>query len=150
MQLSLELKKAIENNAFTAIATHLSSGEIQNHLMWIDYKDDSLLINTEKGRKKTLNIRENNSITLVVFEPSAMYSSWEIRGRVIEIIDDQTANEHIDKLSNRYTNHPYAREGSISWEEAGIKDRELWIIEIDRLNSMIRSQVKSEPEWNFK
>ena len=146
MQLSLELKKAIDNNAFTAIATHLSSGEIQNHLMWIDYKDDSLLINTEKGRKKTLNIRENNSITLVVFEPSAMYSSWEIRGRVIEIIDDQTANEHIDKLSNRYTNNPYAREGSISWEEAGIKDRELWIVEIDRLNSMIRPQAKSEPE----
>ena len=146
MQLSLELKKAIDNNAFTAIATHLSNGEIQNHLMWVDYKDDSLLINTEKGRKKTLNIRENNSITLVVFEPSAMYSSWEIRGRVIEIIDDQTANEHIDKLSNRYTNNPYAREGSISWEEAGIKDRELWIVEIDRLNSMIRPQAKSEPE----
>ena len=146
MQLSLELKKAIDNNAFTAIATHLSNGEIQNHLMWVDYKDDSLLINTEKGRKKTLNIRENNSITLVVFEPSAMYSSWEIRGRVIEIIDDQTANEHIDKLSNRYTNNPYAREGSISWEEAGIKDRELWIIEVDRLNSMIRPQAKSEPE----
>ena len=146
MQLSLELKKAIDNNAFTAIATHLSNGEIQNHLMWVDYKEDSVLINTEKGRKKTLNIRENNSITLVVFEPSAMYSSWEIRGRVIEIIDDQTANEHIDKLSNRYTNNPYAREGSISWEEAGIKDRELWIVEIDRLNSMIRPQAKSEPE----
>jgi len=146
MQLSLELKKAIDNNAFTAIATHLSNGEIQNHLMWVDYKDDSLLINTEKGRKKTLNIRENNSITLVVFEPSAMYSSWEIRGRVIEIIEDHTANEHIDKLSNRHTNHPYARKDHISWEEAGIKDRELWIIEIDRLNSMIRPQAKSEPE----
>ena len=146
MQLSLELKKAIDNNAFTAIATILSNGEIQNHLMWVDYKDDSLLINTEKGRQKTLNIRGNNSITLVVFEPSEMYSSWEVRGRVVEIIEDHTANEHIDKLSNRYTKHPYAREDPISWDEAGIKDRELWIIEIDRLNSMIRPQAKSEPE----
>ncbi len=146
MQLSLELKKAIDNNAFTAIATILSNGEIQNHLMWVDYKDDSLLINTEKGRQKTLNIRENNSITLVVFEPSEMYSSWEVRGRVVEIIENHTANEHIDKLSNRYTKHPYAREDPISWDEAGIKDRELWIIEVDRLNSMIRPQAKSEPE----
>ncbi len=146
MQLSLELKKAIDNNAFTAIATILSNGEIQNHLMWVDYKDDSLLINTEKGRQKTLNIRGNNSITLVVFEPSEMYSSWEVRGRVVEIIEDHTANEHIDKLSNRYTKHPYAREDPISWDEAGIKDRELWIIEVDRLNSMIRPQAKSEPE----
>ncbi len=146
MQLTLELKKAIENKAFASIATHLGNGEIQNHLMWVDYKDNSLLINTEKGRKKTLNIRNNNSITLVVFEPSAMYSSWEIRGRVIEIIEDKIANEHIDKLSRRYTNHPYAREDDVSWDEAGIKDRELWIIEVDRLNSMIRPQAKSDPE----
>ena len=146
MQLTLELKKAIENKAFASIATHLGNGEIQNHLMWVDYKDNSLLINTEKGRKKTLNIRNNNSITLVVFEPSAMYSSWEIRGRVIEIIEDKIANEHIDKLSRRYTNHPYAREDNVSWDEAGIKDRELWIIEVDRLNSMIRPQAKSDPE----
>ena len=146
MQLTLELKKAIENKAFASIATHLGNGEIQNHLMWVDYKDDFLLINTEKGRKKTSNIRNNNSTTLVVFEPSAMYSSWEIRGRVIEIIEDKTANEHIDKLSKRYTNHPYAREDDVSWDEAGIKDRELWIIEVDRLNSMIRPQAKSDPE----
>ncbi len=146
MQLTLELKKAIENKAFASIATHLGNGEIQNHLMWVDYKDNSLLINTEKGRKKTLNIRNNNSITLVVFEPSAMYSSWEIRGRVIEIIEDKIANEHIDKLSRRYTNHPYAREDDVSWDEAGIKDRELWIIKVDRLNSMIRPQAKSDPE----
>ena len=146
MQLTLELKKAIENKAFASIATHLGNGEIQNHLMWVDYKDNSLLINTEKGRKKTSNIRNNNSITLVVFEPSAMYSSWEIRGRVIEIIEDRTANEHIDKLSRRYTNHSYAREDDVSWDEAGIKDRELWIIEVDRLNSMIRPQAKSDPE----
>ena len=146
MQLTLELKKAIENKAFASIATHLGNGEIQNHLMWVDYKDNSLLINTEKGRKKTSNIRNNNSITLVVFEPSAMYSSWEIRGRVIEIIEDKTANEHIDKLSRRYTNHPYAREDDVSWDEAGIKDRELWVIEVSKLNSMIRPQAKSDPE----
>ncbi len=146
MQLSLEIKKAIENNAFCAIATHLGNGEIQNHLMWVDYKDDFVLINTEKGRKKTSNIRENNFITLVIFKPTAMYSSWEIRGRVIDIIEDKTANEHIDKLSKRYTNQPYARQDGVSWNEAGIKDRELWIIKIDRLNSMVRPQAKSEPE----
>ena len=146
MQLNSELKKVIKNNAFSAIATHLENGEIQNHLMWVDYKDDFLLINTEKGRKKTFNIRDNNSISLVIFEPSAMYSSWEARGRVIEIIEDETANEHIDKLSNRYTQHPYGREDGVSWGKAGIKDRELWIIEVDKLNSMVRPQASSEPE----
>ena len=146
MQLTSKLKKAIQNNAFSAIATHLENGEIQNHLMWIDYRDNFLLINTEKGRKKTFNIRGNSYISLLIFHPSQMYASWEARGKVIEIIEDETANEHIDKLSNRYTSHPYAREDGVSWDEAGIKDRELWIIEVDKLNSMVRPQASSEPE----
>ena len=67
MQLTSKLKKAIQNNAFSAIATHLENGEIQNHLMWIDYRDNFLLINTEKGRKKTFNIRGNSYISLLIF-----------------------------------------------------------------------------------
>ena len=31
-------------------------------------------------------------------------------------------------------------------DEAGIKDRELWVIEVSKLNSMIRPQAKSDPE----
>ena len=88
MQLTKELKNAIEDNAFAAIATHLENDEIQNHLMWIDYKKDYLLINTEKERKKTFNIRNNKNITLVVFQQTAMYTSWEIRGTVVDIITD--------------------------------------------------------------
>ena len=64
----------------------------------------------------------------------------------IEIIEDETANKHIDKLSNRYTKHPYAREDGVSWDKANIKDRELWIIEVEKLNSMVRPQANSEPE----
>ena len=69
---------------------------IQNHLMWIDYLGENLIINTEKGRQKTYNIRSDNNISLVIFEPQAMYSSWEIRGEVEEVIDDISANQHID------------------------------------------------------
>tara|TARA_Y100001970_G_scaffold53574_1_gene67835 strand:- start:145 stop:336 length:192 start_codon:yes stop_codon:yes gene_type:complete len=57
MQLPNELKLAIDNNAFCAIATKVNDEEIQNHLMWVDYKDNQILINTEQGRKKTENIR---------------------------------------------------------------------------------------------
>ena len=146
MQLTKELKNAIEDNAFAAIATHLENDEIQNHLMWIDYKKDYLLINTEKERKKTFNIRNNKNITLVVFQQTAMYTSWEIRGTVVDIITDKSANDHIDKLSYRYTNKPYKREEGISWEECNLKDRELWIIEVNKLNSMIRPQAKSKSE----
>ena len=146
MQLPDELKEAIDGDAFCAMATHLNTNEIQNHLMWIDYLGENLIINTEKGRQKTYNIRSDNNISLVIFEPQAMYSSWEIRGEVEKVIDDISANQHIDKLSNRYTGHPYNRENNVSWDDAQIKDREMWKIKVNKLISMVRPQAKSDPE----
>ena len=58
MQLPDELKQAIDNNAFCALSTKINEKEMQNHLMWVDYKDNKILINTEQGRKKTVNIRK--------------------------------------------------------------------------------------------
>ena len=146
MQLPNELKLAIDNNAFCAIATKVNDLEIQNHLMWVDYKDNHILINTEQGRKKTENIRIYKNLSLVIFHPSEMYSSWEVRGIVENIIDDESANNHIDYLSNRYMNKPYLRSQGVSWEEANIKSREIWEVNVKKIISMVRPQAKSEPE----
>jgi len=114
--------------------------------MWIDYDNDHLIINTEKERKKTENIRSNSNISLVVFHPTAMYSSWEIRGVVVEILSDQSADSHIDKLSLRYTGKPYRRELGEEWNYEKIKSRELWRIKPEKINSMLRPQAKSTSE----
>ena len=142
MQLPEDLKEAIDSNAFCAIATHVSDNVIQNHLMWIDYEDENLIINTEKGRQKALNIRNNKNISLVIFKPDSMYISWEIRGFVKKIVDDVSANQQIDKVSIRYTGHPYARDNNTSWENAKIKDREMWIINIEKMVAMNRPAAK--------
>jgi len=146
MQLSKELKKAIDSNAFCAISTHLNEDEIQTHLMWVDYEEDCIIINTEKERKKTENIRNNANISLVIFHPTAMYSSWEIRGFVAEILSDKSADTHIDKLSLRYTGKPYRRELGQEWDYEKIKSRELWKIKPSKINSMLRPQAKSTSE----
>ena len=146
MQLPSELKLAIDNNAFCAIATNIDDNIIQNHLMWVDYKENKILINTEQGRKKTENIRINPNLTVVIFHPSEMYSSWEIRGVVENIIDNVSANDHIDYLSNRYTSKPYRRDPGVSWDKAKIKAREIWEVNPDKVISMGRPQAKSDPE----
>ena len=146
MQLPSELKSAIDNNAFCAIATNIDDNIIQNHLMWVDYKENKILINTEQGRKKTENIRINPNLTVVIFHPSEMYSSWEIRGVVENIIDNVSANDHIDYLSNRYISKPYRRDPGVSWNEANIKAREIWEVNPDKVISMVRPQAKSDPE----
>ena len=143
MNIPSELKSVIEDSGFAALATHNSKTEIQNHLMWIDYEEDRFLINTEQGRKKTENIRLDETLTLLIFHPNQMYRSWEVRGRVEEVKEGKSANNHIDKLSQRYLNKPYKREKGISWESAGIKDREIWVINADKIITM--SSVASQP-----
>jgi len=147
MQLPNELKQAIDNNAFCSIATKVNENEIQNHLMWIDYKEDKILINTEQGRKKTKNIRLEPNISLVIFHPTDMYTCWEIRGIVEKIVQDTSANEHIDYLSNRYSGKPYGRTKDVTWDEAGFTSREIWEIEVSKVISMVsRAQEKSVSE----
>ena len=75
-----------------------------------------------------------------------MYSSWEIRGVVENIIDNDSANDHIDYLSNRYTGKPYRRDKGVSWNEADIKSREIWEVNTNNIISMVRPQAKSDPE----
>ena len=92
MQLPIELKQAIDNNAFCAIATKINEKEVQNHLMWVDYREDRILINTEQGRKKTKNIRQEPNISVVIFHPNDMYTSWELRGVVETIVQSSSKN----------------------------------------------------------
>ena len=115
--------------------------------MWVDYKENKILINTEQGRKKSENIRQERNLSIVIFHPSDMYSSWEIRGSVETIVQDTTANDHIDYLSNRYLGKPYKRTKNITWEQAGIKSREIWEVEVSKILSMVsRPQAKSASE----
>ena len=143
MNIPSELKSVIEDSGFAALAIHDSKIEIQNHLMWIDYEEDRFLINTEQGRRKTENIRLDDSLTLLIFHPNQMYRSWEVRGVVEEVKVGQSANDHIDKLSERYLNKPYKREKGVTWSSAGIKDRELWVINANKIISM--SSIASQP-----
>ena len=120
-----------------------------HHLKWLFERLKEIPKGYSIAAKFTVGLLVPATIALmrfVIFEPEAMYSSWEIRGEVEEVIDDDTANHHIDKLSNRYTGHPYNRQHNQSWKESQIKDREMWLIKTNKLISMVRPQAKSEPE----
>ena len=63
------------------------------------------------------------------------------------IVQDSSANDHIDYLSNRYSGKPYGRTEDVTWEKAGFTNREIWEIDVSKLIPMVsRAQTKSEPE----
>ena len=72
--------------------------------VWIDYdaEEDRVLVNTERGRRKERNVRENPSVGVGMTDPNNAYRALSVLGQVDEITEEG-AREHIDELARRYT-----------------------------------------------
>lgn len=101
------VKALATSGNFAALAVHLPSGQIQNHVMWVDADDDHVLINTEVHRTKYRSMTSNPDVTVTIWDAADPYKYVEVRGRVIGEVRGDGAREHIDVLSRRYTGHDY-------------------------------------------
>lgn len=69
---------------------------------WVDIENGNILINTAKGRIKQKNISRDPRVALAIVDQNNPYNMVTIRGKVIEQISGDTAEEHIDKLAKKY------------------------------------------------
>ena len=95
---------------FAALTTLLPSGQPSTQVMWVDADDDHVLINTETGRQKFVNVSKDPRVTVTVIDADNPYRYAEIRGRVVETVGGAQARDHIDALAQKYTGGPYAGE----------------------------------------
>ena len=84
------------------LSTMMQDGQPQSSLVWVDYDDTFVLINTTLERRKGRNMRANPKVTLLVIDPQDGSRWIEVRGKVVEI-QREGAEAHADKLAWRYT-----------------------------------------------
>jgi PPOX class probable F420-dependent enzyme len=94
-------------NSFPTVVTLLPDGTPQARIVWIDTDGDYLLINTERDRQRTKNVRRDPRVTVLLVDPANPYEQVEVRGHVAEIVEDESARAHIDSLSQKYLGTPY-------------------------------------------
>lgn len=104
---------------YAALAIHLPSGQIMNHVMWVDASEDQILINTEVHRAKYKAMMANPDVTVTIMKSGNPYSYAEVRGRVIGEVRGDEARAHIDQLSQRYTGTDY--QGAIESERVVVR-----------------------------
>jgi PPOX class probable F420-dependent enzyme len=68
----------------------------------IDRSNNTILINTAKGRIKHRNISRDPRVGVSVDDFSNPYHMVSVRGKVIEQINGKEADDHIDKLAKKY------------------------------------------------
>lgn len=93
---------------FATLAVQLPSGQIANHVMWVDASDDQLLVNTEVHRAKYKAVQQNPGVTVTIWDAENPYRYAEVRGTVSGQVRGDEARAHIDALSQRYLGHDYS------------------------------------------
>jgi PPOX class probable F420-dependent enzyme len=95
--------RLFEGRNFAFLATVKKDGSPQVTPTWIDRDNDTILINTAKGRVKQENVSRDPRVSISLVDDRNPYSMVTITGKVIEQTTEG-ADEHIDKLARRYLN----------------------------------------------
>ena len=98
------IAKLFEGKNFAFLATLMKDGSPQVTPTWVDIdkNNNTILVNTAKGRIKYRNISRDPRVAISVIDSSNPYDMVTVRGRVVEQIKGKDAEEHIDKLSKKY------------------------------------------------
>lgn len=125
-------RKLFEGKNFAFVATVNRDGSPQVTPVWVDTDGKYILVNTAIGRVKERNVKRDPRVAVSIFEHSNPYNMITIQGRVVDQVRGHTADQHIDKMSKKYTGqekYPNRRAG---------EERVLWKIEPRRIAGMER------------
>ncbi|GAC1506174.1 MAG: PPOX class F420-dependent oxidoreductase [Ktedonobacteraceae bacterium] len=84
------------------LATIMPDGTPQVTPVWVDFDGTHILVNTSKGRRKTLNMEKEPKVGLDIVDSANPFHWLSVRGHIAEITE-QGANEHIDRMAKKYT-----------------------------------------------
>ena len=133
MTFTDEMRAYLEEPRFPVLATSYPDGRIQQTVIWYVLDGDRIILNTEIGRVKDRNVRQNPKVSLC-WEDG--YRWLTIEGTVVELVDDQErALEDIFAIARRY--HPAASDEEIDRRYANFRQvpRTTLVIEVDRVKA---------------
>jgi PPOX class probable F420-dependent enzyme len=98
-----DFRDLFEKRTFAHIGTLLPNGAPHVTPVWVDYDPDAnrLLVNTERGRRKEKNVRNDPRVGVSMTDPDNDYRMLSVTGEV-EAITTEGARAHIDELAKRY------------------------------------------------
>jgi PPOX class probable F420-dependent enzyme len=96
--------KLFEGKNFASLATLMKGGSPHVTPTWVDIdkSNNTILINTAKGRIKHKNISRDPRVGVSVMDFSNPYHMVSVIGKVIEQINGKEADDHIDKMAKKY------------------------------------------------
>ena len=101
-ELTQKARELIEEPNFGFLATVMEDGSPQVSPVCVDLENGYVRFNTATGRVKDRNIRRDPRVAISVADRNNQYSKVDIRGRVVDIVEGDEAERHIDSLAKKY------------------------------------------------
>jgi PPOX class probable F420-dependent enzyme len=99
------VKRLFEGKNFVFVSTLMKDGTPHITPTWVDIEEQNggrILVNTAVGRIKQKNVLRNPTIALAIFDQNNPYDMVSVRGKVVEQVTGDPAEQHIDKLAKKY------------------------------------------------
>ena len=118
----------LNERRFAVLATSNPDGSIHQSVMWYVLEDNTITMNTAKGRIKFRNMDGSNRISLCV-EDGLKYVT--LTGAVTFNDDQSVAQEDIQRIGRRYDSEEDVRDAhEKNWKH---QQRVTWTMPIDRV-----------------
>lgn len=128
--LSDKARKLFTDPNYMFVGTVNPDGSPQVTPVWTDVEDGRIRFNTAIGRVKERNLRRDPRIGMSITARDNPWDKVDVRGRVVDFIEGEKADAHIDDLSEKYTGQrPYP------WRNPDER-RVIVVIEPERVHEM--------------
>jgi PPOX class probable F420-dependent enzyme len=91
----------LERPLFAALGTIRPDDTVQVNPMWFEYDGEHIRFTHTKKRGKFRNLQRNPSMSLMLVHPDDPQVYLEVRGRLVEVIDDPEGEFYV-RLGRRY------------------------------------------------
>jgi PPOX class probable F420-dependent enzyme len=96
------VRRLFEGKNLVYVASLMKDGSPHVAPTWVDIDNGTILVNTAVGRVKQKNISRDGRVALAIADHDNPYNMVTLRGKVVDQITGQEAEEHIDKLAKKY------------------------------------------------
>jgi PPOX class probable F420-dependent enzyme len=93
----------LSGRALGHLATVMPDGTPHVTPVWVDGDGAHVLVNTAVGRVKDVNMRARPEVGIEILDPQDPYRFLSVRGRVVDVVEGDVAERHMDGLARRYT-----------------------------------------------
>ena len=116
----------LERPLFGALGTIRPDDTVQVNPMWFEYDGEHIRFTHTRKRHKFRNLQRNPAMSLLLIDPDNPQSYLEVRGQLVEVIDDPEGDFYV-RLGRRYGD-PHTQ------PPPDKADRVVLVMSIDRLN----------------